>query len=202
MTTTSRQHPSDRAMGWLLLVGGIVGALASFVLTVEKIHVLEDPSYVPSCSINPVLSCGSIMGTDQAAVFGFANPLLGLMGFPVVAATGALVLSAVALPRWYWRALQVGVTLGMAFVVWLVGESLYVLGALCPYCMVVWAVFIPLFWYLTVRNATAGVWGQGVAESGVTRFAATWSAPIVTLMYGVVIALALLRFWSYWSTLI
>src|SRR5690606_20522285 len=72
-----------RLVGWVMTVTGVVGALAAFVLTVEKMHLLRDPSYVPTCSINPVLSCGSIMASDQAEAFGFPNPLLGLALFPV-----------------------------------------------------------------------------------------------------------------------
>ena len=32
----------------------------------------------------------------------------------------------------------------MVFIHWLIFQSLYRIGALCPYCMVVWAVTIPL----------------------------------------------------------
>jgi len=67
---------SERALGWILAVCGAVGAAAAFVLIVEKIELLRDSSYVPTCSINPILSCGSVMTTEQAAVFGFPNPLL------------------------------------------------------------------------------------------------------------------------------
>ena len=49
-----------------------------------------------------------------------------------------------ALPRWYWAGLATGTLLGTAFVHWLIFQSLYRIGALCPYCMVVWAVTIPL----------------------------------------------------------
>ena len=48
------------------------------------------------------------------------------------------------LPRWYWAGLATGTLLGVAFVHWLIFQSLYRIGALCPYCMVVWAVTIPL----------------------------------------------------------
>jgi len=58
-------------IGWVLAIGGGGGFGAAFLLLVEKIAFLEDPAYVPSCSINPVLSCGSVMNTPQAAVFGF-----------------------------------------------------------------------------------------------------------------------------------
>lgn len=39
---------------------------------------------------------------------------------------------------------------------WLISQCLYVIGALCPWCMIVWAVMIPLFWYVTRHLAPAG----------------------------------------------
>lgn len=48
--------------------------------------------------------------------------------------------------------LQAGVTLAAIFVHWLIWVSLYRIGALCPYCMAVWAVAIPLFVIVTQRN--------------------------------------------------
>ena len=149
-------QPFGRLLPWLLLIGGLIGTVAAFVLTVEKIALLTDSAYVPSCSLNPVLNCGSIMRTDQAEVFGFPNPLLGLAGFPVLAATGAALLAGARFRRWYWLSLQAGATLGMGFVGWLIFQSLYRINALCPYCMVVWAVVIPTFWYVTLVNLSHG----------------------------------------------
>jgi uncharacterized membrane protein len=61
----------------------------------------EEPGYVPTCSINPVLSCGSVMVTHQASIFGFPNPLMGIAGFAVVIVTGVLAVRC-RLPQWYW----------------------------------------------------------------------------------------------------
>lgn len=63
-----------RGTAWVLTLASVVGLVAAFVLLLEKIALLTDPAYVPSCSINPVLSCGSVMNTDQAAAFGFPTP--------------------------------------------------------------------------------------------------------------------------------
>ncbi|MGH3558430.1 MAG: vitamin K epoxide reductase family protein, partial [Mycobacterium sp.] len=41
---------------WWVLIAGVIGLAASATLTVEKVKLLENPSYVPSCSINPILS--------------------------------------------------------------------------------------------------------------------------------------------------
>ena len=74
----------------------------------------------------------------QAELLGFPNPVLGLAGFPVVAASGAAILAGGHLRRWYWLALLAGSLTDMALVHWLIFQSLYRIGALCPYCMVVW----------------------------------------------------------------
>jgi uncharacterized membrane protein len=192
----------DRSLAWLLLLGGAVGFVAAFVLVVEKIALIRDPDYVPSCSLNPVLSCGSIMETDQAELFGFPNPLIGVAAFAVLMSTGAAVLAGAELARWYWIGLQTGAVLGMTFVVWLISQSLYVIGALCPYCMVVWAVVVPVFLHVTLRNAAAGVFGRRVAGSPALRIAAEWHAAILVGVATLVIVLIGVQFWSYWSTVV
>lgn len=192
----------DRSLAWLLLLGGAVGFVAAFVLVVEKIALIRDPDYVPSCSLNPVLSCGSIMETDQAELFGFPNPLIGVAAFAVLMSTGAAVLAGAELARWYWIGLQTGAVLGMTFVVWLISQSLYVIGALCPYCMVVWAVVVPVFLHVTLRNAAAGVFGRRVAGSSALRIAAEWHAAILVGVATLVIVLIGEQFWSYWSTVV
>ncbi|PJE19839.1 MAG: hypothetical protein CK431_30220, partial [Mycobacterium sp.] len=65
---------------WWVLIGGVIGLLSSITLTVEKIELLRNPSYVPTCNINPIVSCGSVMVTKQASLLGFPNPLLGIAG--------------------------------------------------------------------------------------------------------------------------
>ncbi|MFW6773004.1 vitamin K epoxide reductase family protein [Nocardioides sp. CPCC 205120] len=192
----------DRRLGWLLVVTGVVGFVAAVTLLLERIQLLIDPSYVPSCSLNPVLSCGSVMVTEQARVFGFPNPVIGVAAFPVVVAVGAGILAGASYARWFWAGLQVGVALGAAFVAWLIAQSLYSINALCPYCMVVWAVVVPLAWHVTVRNAEAGVLGAGLARSGVVRAARRWSLLGVVVVYLVVVVMVLERFWDYWSTLL
>ncbi|MFF6833350.1 vitamin K epoxide reductase family protein [Streptomyces sp. NPDC012438] len=186
----------------VLTAGGALGFLAAFTLTVEKIALLKDPSYSPSCSINPVLSCGSVMTTPQAEVFGFPNPLLGIAGFAVVTAIGVVLLAGAVLPRWFWWGLQAGVIFGVVFVHWLIFQSLYRIGALCPYCMVVWTVMIPVFWYTTVHNLTRG---HVPVPDGARRAAAAvagYHGVVLTAWYLVIVVLILQRFWLYWTTLL
>ncbi len=110
--------------------------------------------------------------------------------------SGVLALARVQLPRWYWSGLAVGTLLGVAFVHWLIFQSLYRIGALCPYCMVVWAVVIPL---LVVVAAVALRPQQGNA---VARILYTWRWSLVALWFTALVLMILVRFWYYWSTLL
>nr|WP_239107956.1 vitamin K epoxide reductase family protein [Spirilliplanes yamanashiensis] len=193
---------TDRLLGWVLTVGGVLGAAAAFVLTVEKMALLKDATYVPSCSINPILSCGSVMTTDQAEVFGFANPLIGLAAFPVVATTGVALLAGIRLPRWWWLALQGGVLFGVVFVHWLFFQSVYRIGALCPYCMVVWVVMIVVFCYTTLYNLDRGHLGGGGRLRRVGGATARVHSAVPTIWLLILTALIGQAFWTYWRTLL
>ncbi|MDT5019115.1 MAG: hypothetical protein QOD39_5275 [Mycobacterium sp.] len=188
--------PVGRAAAVWIFLAGVVGLAAALTLTVEKIEILINPDYVPSCSINPVLSCGSVMVTPQASAFGFPNPLIGIVAFTVVLVTGALALAKVSLPRWYWVGLAVGTLLGTAFIHWLIFQSLYRIGALCPYCMGVWAVTIPLLVVVTSIAVAP------TTSNGVVRMLYTWRWSLVALWFTALILLILVRFWDYWSTLV
>lgn len=146
-----------RPFGWLLVITGVVGWLASGVLVLEKLEVLKDPNHTTVCDVNPWISCGQVMQTWQSSLFGFPNMFIGIVAFAVVMTIGMALLAGATFARWYWIGLQAGVTLGFAFVVWLWSQALYVINILCPFCMVVWAAMIPLFVWVTLRNITAGV---------------------------------------------
>jgi uncharacterized membrane protein len=193
-----RRH---QGVAWLYVVGGLIGLAAAFTLLVEKIALLKDPSYVPSCSISPILSCGSIMKTDQAEAFGFPNPILGIAGFAIVATIGMAILAGATFRRWFWLGLQAGTTFGVVFIHWLIFQSLYRIDALCPYCMVVWVVAIPLFWYTTLHNLRAGHLPAGPLTN-VAAGARTYHSTVLTGWYLVIAALITQRFWDYWSTIL
>jgi uncharacterized membrane protein len=160
----------ERSLPWLLIVCGSIGLIAAFIITIEKIHLLQDPQFIPSCDLNPVISCGSVMASDQSNAFGFPNPLLGLIGFPVVITTGVLLLMGAQLKRWYMLGLQAGTVFGLFFVHWLFFQSTYRIGALCPYCIAVWVVTITAFWYVLLYNLRHKILGLPARLQPVSGF--------------------------------
>lgn len=171
-----------RAPALLLTVAGAIGLLASFVLSVDKVRLLEDKiagrTTTFSCDLSAFVSCGDVMASPQSSAFGFPNAFIGVLGFAVVLTLGVVWLSGAPVRRWIWVGLQTGAIFGIAFVTWLQFQSIYRIGFLCPYCMVVWAVMIPIFVVVT-----GGTLRMFAPASGITRFVTNWTLLIVALWY-------------------
>lgn len=121
-----------------ITAAGVLGLAAAWALTADKVRLLEDPAFVPPCSVSAIVNCGSVMQSWQSSVFGFPNSLIGLVAFSVVICLGVLAGSGARLPSWIWWGLEAGALLGMVFIHWLAFQSAYVIGALCLYCAAVW----------------------------------------------------------------
>ena len=187
---------------WLLIVGAAIGLFSASILMVEKIHLLKNPTASLSCDLNPIIACGSVINTEQASAFGFPNPILGLIGFAIVLTIGVALLAGAQFKRWFWLGLQAGTLFGVSFVTWLQYQSIYEIGALCPYCMVVWAVTIPIFIYTTVYNIREGHLKLPDKFKAICDFIQKYPAEILFTWYLIIIMAILEHFWYYWSTLI
>lgn len=191
-----------KTLPWILAGGASIGLLASFILTLEKLALLKDAGHQLSCSLNPVLSCGSIISSDQASAFGFPNPFIGIAGFAVVLTIGVGMLAGATYKRWFWLGLNVGALLGVVFCHWLIWQSLYSIGALCLYCMVVWAVTWPIFWYTTLYNLQEGYLKTPKSLHSVVTFVQKHHMDILLAWYVLIFILILHNFWYYWETLV
>ncbi|PQZ93610.1 hypothetical protein CQ018_08055 [Arthrobacter sp. MYb227] len=187
LPTLSRNAP----FGILLVLTGAVAWIASGILVLERLALYKNPDYVTSCDFNPWVSCGTIMKSSQAALLGFPNPFLGIVGFGIVITIGMALLAGAKFARWYWLGLQAGVTLAMVFIIWLWSQALYEINALCLYCMVVWAMMIPIFSYTTARNIAHGVIP---ASAGFKRFTAEWTWVITIVLLLLTAASVFIRF--------
>ncbi len=203
MSQTKSDQPKktrmERVLPWLLIICGVIGLAAAFIIMVEKIHLMQDPDFRPSCDLNPVISCGSVMASDQSNAFGFPNPLIGLMAFPVVITTGILMLSGVQLKRWYMLGLQAGTIFGIGFIHWLFFQSTYRIGALCPYCIAVWVVTITAFWYVLLYNIrTKHIRLKGIWIS-VGTFLQKHHLDLLVLWFLIIFAFIMHHFWYYYG---
>lgn len=193
-TTPARWLNTGLGIKLLLVIAGIVGALAAGQLTIEKIRLLSDPNYIPSCSLNPILSCGSVMSSPQAAVFGFANSLIGIASFAAVLTIGMGLFAGATYRRWFWIGLQLGTIFGICFIHWLVVQSLYDIQKLCLYCMIVWVAMIPTFVGVTLFNLRTGVipLPEGARKFFERLSGFTWA--IVLIWYAIIFAMVISQF--------
>ena len=170
----------------VFVVTGLLGLLAAFSLTIDKILVLQDPNADLDCNFSLIVQCSANLESWQGSVLGFPNPILGLMGFVAPVAVGVALLAGARFDRWLWIAFNVGVAGALAFCIWLMSQSIFVLGTLCPWCMLTWAATILLFWTLTLRNLSAGVYGTGPVRVGTALLG--W-VPLITILSYLVIAI-------------
>lgn len=155
MTVLHRLNRIRHANGWIfgtMLVSSSLSLIASFVLSVEAITLAENPNAELSCDINTVISCGTVASSWQSQLFGFPNAFLGLVAEPVVITIAAASLGGVRFPRWFMFSAQVVYTLGLVFAYWLFYESMFHIGALCPWCLLVTVSTTLVFATLTHIN--------------------------------------------------
>lgn len=185
----------DRVAGAVLLVGGLAGWIAALMLTIDKIYLAGHPGGQLGCDVNPFISCGTVMMTWQASTFGIPNMTIGLGGFALMGAIGSLLLSGTRLPRWFEGATLGGTSFAFAFVHFLAISAIFVIKALCPWCMVVWAATAPMF-FATLARTLERRRGDRPA-TGVTRLLRHWVALTIAwyVLVIVVIALAFLPQW-------
>lgn len=184
---------------WILIVCGIIGLFCSFTLTMDKMEVLRNPNYRPICDLNPVLSCGSVMNSEQSSAFGFDNTFIGLAGFAVIVTTGVVLLAGAQLKRWFWVGLQGGLTFGVLFVHWLIFNSLYRINSLCPFCMAVWVITIIMFVYVTLYNIGHRHIILRERFKPLYEFARKHHIDILLAWFLIIFILILNRFWYFYG---
>jgi uncharacterized membrane protein len=190
----------SRAFALLLVITGAAGLLAAWVITIDKFKILEakiaGTTFTPPCSINPIVSCGSVMQSKQAAVFGFPNPMLGLVCYGIVICVGMSLLAGARFPRWYWLTFNFGTLFGVSFCTWLQFQSLYRIGSLCLWCCLVWVVTITTFWYTTSFIVRSGyLRAPRWLRSFLGEF--TWVIPVLHI--GIIGMMILTRWWHFWT---
>jgi uncharacterized membrane protein len=175
------------ALATFLIITGLIGLWASFQLMVEKIHSLVNPEAVLSCDFSIIVQCAKNLDSAQGAVFGFPNPVLGLVGFMAPVVVGAAILAGARFNSWFWVTFNVGIAGAFTLCLWLAYQSIFNLSTLCPWCMVVWSVTIPMFWAVTLRNLKVGAIPAPRALRKAAATAYGW-VPVITLVGYIIIA--------------
>lgn len=157
-----------------MLIGSIIGLVASFVLAVDALELAANPNAVFSCDISAKISCGTVGSTWQANVLGFPNAYLGLISEPVVITVAIAALAGVTFPRWFMLTAQAFYAIGFAFAYWLFFQSYFVIGALCPWCLTITVTTTLVFFSITRVNVLDGNLRFGVATAKAQSLVKGW----------------------------
>jgi len=151
-THEDKKIRDDRWIFLSMLIGAILSLIASFVLSVEAIELAKNSNAVLSCNFNAVINCATVGNHPSAYMFGFPNSFLGLMAEPVVITVAIAGLSRIKFPRAFMFAAQIGYTLGFIFALTLLYISYNIIGALCPWCLLVTATTTFVWFAITRYN--------------------------------------------------
>src|SRR6478735_61769 len=183
---------TEKRIPWVfaiwLIIAGVIGEIAAFALTIEKFHALANPGVAASCDISVFVQCTKNLDSWQGSVFGFPNPIIGLIGWMAPIVVGVAILAGARFARWFWILFNIGVLGAVIFVIWLAGQSIFELNTLCPYCVLTWSVTYPTFFAVTFRNLAEGVFGERARGAG--RALLPWVAPISIVVMLIIFVIA------------
>lgn len=180
--SSARTAQRPLAFAFFSIVAGAIGWFASFELLTEYIKKIAEPGYIPNCNVSILVTCGPNMDSWQGSLFGFSNTVLGVSAFVAPIAVGVALLAGARFAPWFWITYQVGLLGGFVFILWLSYQSIFSLGTLCPWCMVVWSVMIPLWWVSLARPYAVGdvTLSEKARNRWETLYSWTWVAIVLT----------------------
>ena len=155
-THEDKKIRDDRWIFASMLVGAIFSLIASFVLSVEAVELAKNSNAVLSCNFSAVINCATVGNHPSAYMFGFPNSFLGLIAEPIVITVAIAGLSRIKFPRGFMFAAQIGYTLGFLFALTLFYISYNIIGALCPWCLLVTATTTFVWFAITRYNIREG----------------------------------------------
>lgn len=113
----------------IIIILGILNSLYALYVHVK----LKKGSYKPFCDINKNVSCSKALGSEKGRLFGFPNPVLGLLFYPFLYFLYTInTIYALAL-----------VIFSIPFIIYL-AYQLYVLRTWCLVCLSSYLVNIAL----------------------------------------------------------
>jgi uncharacterized membrane protein len=191
---------TDRWYPVILFGGSAIGLVASFWQAVERMQMLKHPTAPLSCNLNPVLSCGDVLSNRWASLFGFPNAFIGMVIFAMLFFSGYLLLVKTKLPRLAGLAVFVLDVILILFALWFFGMSLYVIGAVCLFCIFIWAVAVPVFWYGLLWAISQGLI-KGKHADRILAFGNRHHLDVLLAVYVLMLALYFFRFRGYYFTI-
>ena len=179
-----------------MLISSSLSLIASLVLAIDAWKLAGNPNSKFACDINAVVSCGKVAKAWQSNLLGFPNPFIGLMTEPVVITVAIAGLSLVTFPKLFMRVAHVVYGLGLAFALWLLSQSFFVIKAFCPWCLLVTVSTVTVFSTITRVVLMENTWNLSEANyaKAVNFLERGWGKVIYTAIYAFLAIAIILKY--------
>ena len=133
----------------IMLLASAVALLVSFILSADTLKMARNPGQKLNCDVNAVLSCSTVAESV----------------FVTIAVIG---LAKVAVPRWFALCTWLGGLAALAYSYWLTTQSLFVINAMCPWCLVL--MFSTTVQFMALSHATVAVQDMPSGHAGLRKY--------------------------------
>lgn len=181
--------PVNRSQYAFLLVGSLLGLVASFLQMIEKIALLKNSDSALPCDLGGLFSCSVVLSAPQSSLFGFPNALMCIVLFSMFTMLAIVGLTGGSIPKKLTH-IMLGVAIFFVlFALWFLYTSTFVIGAVCIFCLVCFAgllLMIGSLMRISSNGAVAdGSWIQHVTNRGYDIMALVVLAMMVVVMIAV-----------------
>ncbi|PLS31162.1 Vitamin K epoxide reductase [Bifidobacterium margollesii] len=144
----------------LMLVFSLAALIISLGLSAETLLLARNPGSKLDCDVNSVISCSTVAQSWQAEIikFGdmsFPNAFFGIAAESVFVTIAVLGLARISVPRWFAVCTWLGGLAALAYAYWLFTQSVFVINALCLWCLGL--MFSTTLQFMTLSHATVTV---------------------------------------------
>ena len=127
----------------IMLLASAVALLVSFILSADTLKMARNPGQKLNCDVNAVLSCSTVAESWQAEIVKFAG---------------------LSFPNAFW----LGGLAALAYSYWLTTQSLFVINAMCPWCLVL--MFSTTVQFMALSHATVAVQDMPSGHAGLRKY--------------------------------
>ena len=173
---------STKPRGWrhsatwtylIMLLASAVALLVSFILSADTLKLARNPGQKLNCDVNAVLSCSTVAESWQAEVVKFAglsfpNAFFGIAAESVFVTIAVIGFAKVVVPRWFATCTWLGGLAALTYSYWLTTQSLFVINALCPWCLVL--MFSTTVQFMALSHATVAVQDLPAGNAGLRKY--------------------------------
>ncbi|MCH4161039.1 MAG: vitamin K epoxide reductase family protein [Bifidobacterium sp.] len=144
----------------VMLLASVAALVVSLALSAETLQLARHPSAKLGCDVNAVVSCSAVANSWQAEFihfgsFSFPNAFFGIAAESVFITLAVLGLAKVQLPRWFAICTWWGGLAAALYAYWLFTQSMFVINALCPWCLGL--LFATTLQFMSLSHATVTV---------------------------------------------